>query len=288
MKRFNNDFRNRFPNQVCSHFAKYSQYIHPLTFDPDEVAYRPVWTDEQWEAVTLLSSPDKGLPEIIKTDCKFRVIVSERGKKSWESSWIEFYHTWTDPRGNNNWPDRSIHIDDLPEKEREIIKAWGNKAAAFDELRQHLWGLVRNLIDWGWIDRKTYRPSSGWGGNGSWVGGPTKGQGVNTAGQMQRIWPELAMFLPNEYASELTDQQVKSRLPAFIDGWGKPEMFMLQERPYHSCYFDEDTQELDLNNPYTDEEWETEKRKREVLNQILVAASLMKQTPAVIHYPRLG
>jgi hypothetical protein len=69
----------------------------------------------------------------------------------------------------------------------------------------------------------------------------------------------------------------KSKLPDVIKGFGTPEQFMCIACPDHPD-----------GTPFTDKEWEFEKRKFSALSHILVQMSLMKDVPHVTGYPTVS
>lgn len=277
MSRFSIDDRRELPNRVCSHFDKYCEIINPVPFDPIKDIYIPSLDPRDWEALNvLLDSPLKS--QLVNRGYNFELYIDDQFNKS---NYQRPHITFGFPEGQRRLPQLELELYKLPVQLRETIQKWTDKATALRKLRAKLWKRVEKVMDHGWDSRKSYDSY-----RGSWRGGPTSGQGVNTAGQLQRIWPELLPFLPVEYRHAVRGAQVKSRLPAYIEGYGTPAQFMLVERPYHNNRYDpDDDPAFDQRDPFTDDEWAYAKRELEGINHILTQMSLMKDVPRVKGYP---
>lgn len=279
MSRFSTALRDRLPNRICDHFDKYCEIINPVPFDPIKDIYQPSVPEDVWKSLTALMD-SKWKSKLVNQGYSFDLYLGDDTTKSkYRRSHIGF------PFDEGfRLPDIDIEISSLPYELRENIEAWTNKAVALKKLRSKLFSRVEKALDHGWDSRKhwdNYR--------GGWRGGATSGQGINTAGQLTRIWPELLPFLPADSRDDVRNAQVKSRLPKYIQDWGTPKQFMLIERPYHDNRYDpDDNPALDQRDPFTDEEWENEKRMLEGINHILTQMSLMKDVPRQKNYPSIS
>ena len=99
------------------------------------------------------------------------------------------------------------------------------------------------------------------------------------------MWPELLAFFPMDQVAKVRNASVRSRLPAYIADYGTPEQFMCTKRPDHRYEYDEDTHTVTGYEPFTDEEWDYEKRKLEAINTIITQMSLIKDVHHVEDYP---
>ena len=279
MSKLSNEIRGSLPNKVCTHFDKYCEIVNPVTFDVVKDVYRPAVPDKEWEALqTLIDSPFKR--KFLSLSYSFDLYLGDdKTASKYRRTYISFSLNDGTPL-----PDLDIEISDLSAPVREKIEVWSNKAIALKKLRGVLWKRLEKVLDNGWDPRKywdSYR--------GNFRGGPTSGQGCNTAGQLVRLWPELLPFLPGEFRHTLVQAQVKSRLPKYIEDWGTPKQFMLIDRPYHDNRYDPDGDPvLDQRDPYTDEEWENAKRVLDGINHILTQMSLMKDVPRQKDYPSIS
>lgn len=277
MSRFSSDDRRELPNRICTHFDKYCEIINPVPFDPIKDIYIPSMDRKDWEALNVLMD-SKYKKELLNRGYNFELYIDDQFKKS---NYQRPHITFGFPEGQPRLPSLELELYHLPIELRDKVQKWTSKAVALRKLRSKLWKRLEQVLDHGWDARKSWDSY-----RGSFRGGPTSGQGVNTAGQLQRIWPEVLPYLPLEYRDSVRGAQVKSRLPNFIVGWGTPAQFMLLERPYrYNEYNPDDDPALDQREPFTDEEWATEKRMLEGINHILTQMSLIKDVPQVKGYP---
>lgn len=273
MSKISTELRGRLPNRICSHFDKYCELINPLTFDVVKDVYRPAIPDKEWDALQVLIDSDFK-SKFLSLANTFDLYIGDKGHSKYRRTYVTF-------TVNTPLPNIDVELDELPPATQEIVGAWIGKAIALKKLRSKLWRRLEKVLDHGWDPRKYWD-----GYRGNFRGGATSGMGVNTAGQLVRLWPEVLPFLPSEFRNSLVNAQVKSRLPKYIDGWGTPKQFRLIDRPYHVNEYDPDHEPyLTQSDPYTDEEWENEKRMLEGINHILVQMSLMKDVPRQKGYP---
>lgn len=278
MAKFSRNQRAELPNKVCAHFDKYCEITNPVPFDPVKDIYIPTLGPKTWDALNvLLESNYKN--DLLNRGYNFDLYL-DGGDKSGRK-WQRPHITFGFPEGQTRLPNLEIDWCEVTPATQDKVQAWAQKALQLRKLRRELFARVENLLDWGWQHNKSWD-----GYRGHWRGGPTSGQGCNTAGQVVRIWPELLPYLPVMARDSVRGAQVKSRLPRFINGHGTPKQFMLKDRPYkYSSYNPDDDPQLDQREPLTDEEWEYEKRKLDAMTHILVQMSLMVDVPRVKGYP---
>lgn len=282
MSRFNQKFRQKMPGRVANHFDKYIQFINPVPFNPFEEIYKPAWPKAEWDACNLMLDSKFARPYINK-GTTFKVYVSDDSNKSeWQRDYVQFHM----PAGVK-YPSCNIELLECPQEVIDKVRPWMSKGLALRKLRSELYKRIEQLLDWGWDCHKHWDSY-----NGGWRGGPTTGQGCNTMGQVNRIWPELVVYFPPDEIAKVRNANQKSRLPAFIKGHGTPGMFTCEERPHHIIrYLEDETDDgkriygCEMEDPYTDEQWEFAKRKFDALNHILIQMSLVKDVPHVRDYP---
>lgn len=265
MARFSKEFRGELPNKVARHFDKYIEYTNPLTFCPLQDVYRAAFTEDEWTALNLLMDRKIGR-ECFNRYGTFDLYVSKSNRT---------HITFEFPDGRRR-PSLDIHIDQLTDEAQKKIMAWIKTAVSYRKLRQFMRQRIVSLLNWGWERGQTYDYN-----RNCWRGGPTSGQGCNTVGQVNRIWPELLVFFPAEMIGAVRNASMKSRLPSFFKlrkHTLTPEQFMLQDRLFH---------DRDETEPYSDEEMEFERRKLKAVNHILVQMSLIKDVPNVDKYPEI-
>lgn len=263
MARFTKEFRGELPNKVARHFDKYIEYTNPLTFCPLQDVYRQAFTEDEWDALNLLMDRKVG------RECFNRYHCFNLYPKKGNNMHITFQ--FPDKR-KRPWLD--LRMNQLSPEAQQKIHTWLKTAVSYRKLRQEMRRRIVSLLDWGWERAQNYDYN-----RDCWRGGPTSGQGCNTVGQVNRIWPELLVFFPADMISSVRNASMKSRLPSFFKWKGKtvtPDQFMLKDRLFH---------DRDETEPYSDEEMEFERRKLKAINHILVQMSLIKDVPNVEDYP---
>ena len=278
MSRLSNDERRELPNKIVSHFDKYCEIINPVPFDFMKDVYIPSLGDH-WEHIRILSE-SKQRHVILNLGYSFDLYVD--AKKPGMSKSMRKYVTFHFDDDKARYPNIDVDVYELSPATQDTVLKWANKAYTLRKLRQRFWQRMDDLLDHGWDVRKAWDSY-----RGNYRGGPTSGQGVNTAGQLVRLWPELHPFLPSEMRHSVRGAQVKSRLPTYIWNRGNPEQFRLRERPYHNYEYNEDSRTIEQDKPFTDEEWQLAKRELDATNHILTQMSLMKDVPRVPNYPTL-
>jgi hypothetical protein len=53
--------------------------------------------------------------------------------------------------------------------------------------------------------------------------------GVNTPGQLYRIWPEIACIMPTKYSQRVMGQKLRSSLP---ESWNPEKVEDFRDQPY--------------------------------------------------------
>ena len=273
MSRFTKVFRSEFPNKIAAHFDKYVEYVNPLTFCPLNDVYRRAFTPEEWDAFNVLMKRKIGR-ECFQRSLEFELYLP--GNKS-RSSYERTHVTFQFPDGKRR-PNLDIEFDKLTDKAQAKINKWLKTAVQYRKLRQFLYRRVQALLDWGWTE-DSFRDSY----TNRWriKGKPTPGQGCNTVGQVNRIWPELLVFFPPDEIATVRNASMLSRMPAFfkLDRHTlTPEQFMLVDPLFH---------DRDQTEKYTHEEMVFERRKLAAVNHILIQMSLMKDVPHVNNYPTI-
>lgn len=262
--RFSRDFRAGFANRVARHFDKYCEITNPVEFDLLLDVYKEAFTTPEWNAMNLLLGTSIGR-ECLSTGYSFDLYlpshVPDEKLSRWQQRKMRFVFADEKER-----PDLEIEYDKLSPKSRNKIGAWVKKAMALKDLRGNLWQRCDSLLDWGWEVNRYYT-------NSGWRGGPTKGQGCNTPGQVYRIWPELLAFLDGASRDQVRGSSVKSKLPDTIIEYGTPAQFR--------CIVKKAILQ-------TDAELSFERRKFDALTHILVQMSLMMEVKHIKDYPHIS
>ncbi len=204
--KFPNQFRQKFPNQLHNMYEAYNRAMHPFPLDVHEV-YRACWTQAEWDAMKLLMPRGvihKGTALKIKLD-------SLRGKRPYLNSTLvlearmmakggSFYDRYEFPDCDTN--DSEMHGKDM---HRELLH-WCVTAARNTVIASKVSNYANHAMG-------TFH-------------------GVNTPGQLYRIWPEIACVMPSEYSNRIMHQKNRSALP---EVWNDEKLneFRAQE------YFDE-------------------------------------------------
>lgn len=271
MSRFTREFRDEFPNKVARHFDKYVEYVNPVPFCPLEDIYRQAFTPDEWDCLNTLMERSIGR-RTLHRDGSFELLLpGKKGVASFQRNRVTFQ--FPDKRKR---PGIEIEFDELPDSTQANINTWLKTAVGYRKLRRELFARVKALLDWGWERNQSYDHY-----RGCWRGGPTPGQGCNTVGQVNRIWPELLAFFPPEMIARVRNAHVKSRLPDYILYRGKnlsPQQFMVKAPLWH---------DIDETEAYTHEEMTFVRRRLEAINHVLVQMSLLKDVPHDDNYPEI-
>lgn len=265
MSRFNQDFRDSFPNKVCRHFDKYCEITTPVNFDAIADIYQTVFSRKEWASLSRLLETKLGR-ECLTLSTSFDLYLGNSSQPRYDRMHVCFGF----PDGVKR-PSLNIEYADIPNDVRGKLDRWMTKNKALKQLRKELYRRVDRLLDWGWEKDRN------WGSDGKYRGGPEPGQGCNTPGQVDRIWPELLAFFPADEIAKVRGASCKSRMPQTIVNYGTPGQFRCEESWFHR---EDDT-------PYTEEEMIYEKRKFDALTHILVQMSLMTDVPHVKGYPNV-
>lgn len=274
MSRFSKCFRDGFANRICRHFDKYCEITTPVKFNALEDIYHPVFSRKEWIALHRLMGTALGR-KCLSTGSSFDLYLGNPADMHHTRPHICFGFG-----DNHRRPDIDIEYETLGTDVKEKIDGWIRRIKSLKKLRGQLYRRCDSLLDWGWESQRHY-------GNFSWRGGPEPGQGCNTPGQLNRIWPELVAFLPADEIACIRNAHVKSRMPKFIVDYGTIEQFRCEAPWYHDGCIDtdSDTYERVSDDKYTDEEMAYEKRIFDALTSILVQMSLMRDVSHVADYP---
>lgn len=197
--KFTQQFRQRFPNIMTTKFEQYSAMVHPFTIDPDRL-YWSCWDAEEKAAMHLLK--DRGI--IPKGNNITIKLKSLRGKRDFLSDRVSFKMRMTDSYNGYPWPDATIKDGQILDHQLHAdILGWSVMAARYSKMRDALRSYVSRTM--------------------SFDGG------VNTPGQLFRIWPEIACMMPSKYSYRVMGQKLRSSLPAH---WGEQELEEFRNQPY--------------------------------------------------------
>jgi hypothetical protein len=200
--KFTQQFRQRFPNVMATKFEQYTAMIHPFPIDPDKL-YWSCWNEEEKNAMHLLK--DRGI--IPKGNSITIKLQSLYGRRDFLSDHVTFKMRMTDTYNGYRWPDASIKDGQILDQQLYAdLLGWSVMAARHTAMRDALRHYVSTTMSF----------------NG----------GVNTPGQLFRVWPEIACMMPSKYSYRVMGQKLRSSLPSH---WGDEELEGFRSQ----AYFDE-------------------------------------------------
>lgn len=209
--RFTLEFKRTFPGSLDPMWTKYIHTIHPWEFDNHEL-YWSGWEKDEEEALKFIV--ERHPRKVVQRGDDFQIrFESLQGKRDFlpqsmvlQLSTAEQYKGWSFP----DWafPDTKIRDPAL----RTKVQSWAVKYYRLRFLRSTMISMVEDILD--------------------------EDEGLNTPGQLYRVWPEIASVMPQKYSGKVMRQKLTSALPpAFLERWTVDE-FRKQE------YFDEVTNHL--------------------------------------------
>lgn len=191
--RFSQEFRNGFPYTLSEKFDKYIQTVHPFPFDHTSF-YWFAFSDEEHEWMDqLLERYPKKL--FCKGDDMYIEFPSLEGKRDFLPESIQMNLTLS-PR-YNGWPfpDRTIKDTDIRDAElRKQLLAWTVTYFRLRHMRDKAVEYLEDILN--------------------------EDEGLNTPGQLFRVWEEIGSVMPPRYSNRVMGQKLKSSLPAaFLERW---------------------------------------------------------------------
>ena len=206
--RFTIEFRNNFSSNLCDRWEKYIQTVHPWEFDNIEL-YWNAWTEEEAEALKFIQ--ERHPRNVIQKGDDFTIeFESIAGKRDFLPQYPRLTLSTASSYKGFPFPDRKFKDTDIRDPLlRNKLLSWAVKLYRLLHLKNVMCQMVDDILD---ID-----------------------EGVNTPGQLYRVWPEIASVMPQRYSGRVMKQKLASSLPpAFLDRYSIEE-FRSQE------YFDEVT-----------------------------------------------
>jgi len=197
--KFTTVFRQKFPNQLVNKYERYTQVVNPFTLDP-EVLYWHGWTEEESKALRLLK--DRG---VIGSGSKCRVqVYSVGGKRDFISPEPVFSLPMSERYNGYPWPDVVFHDTQIQDQQlRADLLGWAVSASKHNVIRSCIREYSNTIV-------------SAW-------------HGINTPGQLFRIWPEIACMMPTQYSQRVMGQRLRSSLPEL---WSEEKVKEFREQKY--------------------------------------------------------
>lgn len=197
--KFTNEFRQRFPNKLVNKYECYEQAVHPFTIDR-ELLYWSGWTEEEATAMKLLK--DRGIIPA-GTKCQVRV-HSISNKREFISDEPVCNVPMAERYNGYPWPDAVFFDDAIQDQQlRADLLGWCVGASKHRVIRDAIREYVNHAV-------------SAW-------------HGINTPGQLFRIWPEIACMMPGKYSHRVMGQKLRSSLP---ESWGEEKVEDFRTQPY--------------------------------------------------------
>lgn len=197
--RFTTIFRQRFGNQMVDKYERYMLAAHPFTMDRD-VLYWIGWTAEEAAAMKLLKNR-----HIIGGGNKVQIqVYSIGGLRDFIPSEPVCTVQMAERYNGYPWPDVVYHDTQISDQQlRADLLSWCVGTAKHTKIKHCLLKYVQHVV-------------SEW-------------KGVNTPGQLFRIWPELASMMPEKQSQRVMGQKLRSALP---HAWCASEIEKFRTQPY--------------------------------------------------------
>lgn len=197
--RFTKEFRQRFPNRLADKYQMYMQAVHPFPLDRDKL-YWSGYSEEEADAMALLK--ERGIiPQGHLLQVQLKSIAAKRpfipSNPVCSISLSRAYKGYP-------WPDVTFTDEQIQDPEMRVnLLSWCVAAA------KH--GVIKGAI-------RTYAQHI-----------LSELHGVNTPGQLYRIWPEIACIMPPVYSQKIMGQKSRSSLP---EGWGSEKLEDFRDQPW--------------------------------------------------------
>lgn len=185
--RFSQEFRGNFPYQVGDRFEAYIQTIHPYTLNNVELYWSGGWKEDEVEPLQMLV--ERYPRKVIQKGDDFTIeFVSLANKREYLDACPKGNFKTSDRYQGFDFPDRSFTDVDIrdPVLRRQLLE-WAANLFRLRFLKKLTVNYLSDLLD---ID-----------------------QGVNTPGQLFRVWPEAGSVMHKRYSGRVMGQKLQSALP---------------------------------------------------------------------------
>lgn len=197
--------KNESIKNVAKKFLRYWHHVHPNVLDPEDY-YWYAYTPEQKKAMLFLRDTLPEPDELLKKGWQLTVQVRSVWNKRDFIQRPSLTMKWQ--RDDFPWPSMIIEDADItdPIKRKKLIE-WTVRACQFEALLRHLRSHAREMLHG--------------------IGAPH--YGLNTPGQMFRVWPEFAAHAIPKYTQKIASQKLKSALPK---DWTEKDLDAFRKNPY--------------------------------------------------------
>lgn len=197
--RFTKEFRGRFPNRLADKYQSYMQAVHPFPLDRDKL-YWSGYSEEEAEAMRLLKA--RGIiPQGHLLQVKLNSIAAKRpfinNNPVCNISMSQYYKGY-------DWPDVTFTDEQILDQDmRASLLSWCVGAAKHRTIKEAIRSYAQHIL--------------------------SEYHGVNTPGQMYRIWPEIACIMPSLHSQKIMGQKLRSSLPK---DWNPEKVEDFRDQPY--------------------------------------------------------
>lgn len=210
--RFTVEFRNSFSHDIYNRFTDYIHTVHPCPFNKFEL-YWYAYSEEVGEAMRMIheAHPRK----VIERGDDYRIhlttIASKRdfipAHANIAFSTAERYKGW-------DYPDVAFPDTNIQERNPQLYA----KLMSWCVKYYRLYAIAKRASEY--VDEVLENSEAG----------------LNTPGQLYRVWPEIASVMPQRYSNKVMGQKLTSTLPkAWLEHWGQhgqPAVEYFRSREY--------------------------------------------------------
>lgn len=212
--RFTQEFRQTFGNTIGSMFTKYIHTIHPWEFNNHDL-YWYAWSEEVGEAMRFLN--EQVPKKIVRAGDDFRIdLVSIAGKRDYIPQSAHITLSTSDTYMGWTYPDAKYVDSDIRDPAvRSKLLSWIVKYYRLNHIAQTAERYVDEVLE-------------------------NSETGLNTPGQLYRVWPEIASVMPQRYSRKVMGQKLTSTLPkSWVEHWEEDSTLPAVENFRSRQYFDE-------------------------------------------------
>lgn len=197
--KFTTCFRQKFPNQLINKYERYMQVVNPFKLDI-EVLYWMGWTEEEAKAMKLLKDR-----HIIGGGNKCQIqVYSIGGARDFISAEPVCVIPMAERYNGYDWPDVVYHDSQIYDQQiRADLLSWCVITSKHNAIKECIRQYAHQVV-------------SAW-------------HGINTPGQLFRVWPEIACMMPTQYSQRVMGQKLRSSLPGT---WDEDKVKEFREAPY--------------------------------------------------------
>jgi hypothetical protein len=185
--RFSQEFRDNFPYALGERFEKYIQTIHKWEMNPLDLYWSGGWKADEVEALQFIQG--RYAKDVIHRGDDFTIsFVSLNNKREFlDDNLRASFRTARNYRGFP-FPDRRFKDTDIRDPVlRKQILSWSVTLYRLRYLKKLAVEYMSDVLD--------------------------RDEGLNTPGQLYRVWPEAASVMDKRYSGRVMGQKLQSSLP---------------------------------------------------------------------------